>query len=146
MASSEAFVAGYRIVAPHWAASAFSGEGAAKYGGRWNPAGTRVVYLAGSRALAALEMLVHLPGPLSRAKPYVILEAHVPKAAILDAPQAQDPIATGVEWLASGRSLALKVPSHLVPEEPNYLVNPNHPEMRGLRIGAPVGFHFDPRL
>src|SRR5204863_6047762 len=53
-------VRAYRIFKPKHAATAFTGEGARLYGGRWNNKGTPMVYTAGSRALAALEMLVHV--------------------------------------------------------------------------------------
>lgn len=146
MASSEARVAAYRIVAPRWRNFAFSGEGAAKYGGRWNSPGRRVVYLADSRALAALEMLVHLTTPGSRAKPYLIFEVRIPAASILDAAKAGPSVEIGDAWLKSGRSLALRVPSVLVPGECNFALDPGHPGMDGLRIGPPVEFRFDARL
>jgi RES domain-containing protein len=146
MASSDDWIPGYRIVSPQWVDSAFSGQGAAKYGGRWNPPGLRVVYLAGSRSLAALEMLVHLTSPLSRAKLYCLIEARIPAAAILDAPLAPNPATTGAQWIVSRKSLALRVPSVLVPPEPNYLLNPNHPQMPQIRIGEPTDFIFDARL
>ncbi len=53
-------VTAWRIFKPKHAAAAFTGEGARLYGGRWNSKGTAVVYAAGSAALAALELLVHL--------------------------------------------------------------------------------------
>jgi RES domain-containing protein len=146
MESSEGWVAGYRIVAPRWRNSAFTGEGAASYGGRWNPPGRRMVYLAGSRALAALEMLVHLTTPGSRAKTYLIFEVLIPSAAIMDAPATDRPVETGDTWLKSGRSTALRVPSVLIPEEPNYLLNPLHPGFSNIIPGTPREFHFDQRL
>ncbi len=146
MASSEIWIPGYRIVSPQWAQGSFSGEGAAKYGGRWNPPGLRVVYLAGSRSLAALEMLIHLTSPLSRRKPYCLVEAQIPADAIIEAPRTHEPSMTGARWISSGKSLVLRVPSALVPQEPNYLLNPSHPQMHRIRIGKPVDFEFDPRL
>lgn len=146
MASSEERIAAYRIVAPRWAGTAFSGEGAQKYGGRWNSPGRRAVYLAGSRALAALEMLVHLTTPGSRAKPYVLIEAWLPADAIEAAPSGPDSQRIGDEWLARDGSLALRVPSVLIPAEPNYLLNPAHPRFAEVAIRAPADFRFDPRL
>jgi RES domain-containing protein len=105
-----------------------------------------MVYLASSRALAALEILVHLPNPLSRRKPYFLVEAQIPADSLRDASWAGDPASTGADWIHAESSLALRVPSVLVPEEPNYLLNPRHPDMREIRTGAPVGFTFDPRL
>ena len=146
MASSEDWIPGYRIVAPRWSANAFFGEGAAKSGGRWNSPGRRVIYLAGSRALAALEMLVHLTSPGSRAKPYHMFEVLIPRDLIHDAPPGADTAKIGDAWPASGKSPALRVPSFLIPGEPNYLLDPAHPDMSRLRIGKPWEFHFDPRL
>jgi len=147
MASSEPAVRVYRIVAPRWADSAFSGEGAQKYGGRWNSPGRRVVYLADTRALAALEMLVHLTTPSSRAKPYTQFEAILPAECIVPADDdPRDRRGFGDRWLAEGRSLALRVPSVLIPEEPNYLLNPAHPDFDRIRIRKEGGFGFDPRL
>lgn len=147
MASSEDPLRAWRIVSPRWADNAFSGEGARKYGGRWNSPGRAVVYLAGSRALAALEMLVHLTTPGSRAKPYVLIEARVPRELVAEpARKVGGPVASGDRWIDSRRSLALRVPSVLIPQEPNYLLNPSHPEFRRVRIGLAEEFRFDPRL
>ena len=148
MASSETggTVSAYRIVSPRWTASAFSGEGAQKYGGRWNSPGRRVVYTAGSRALAALEMLVHLTTPGSRSKPYSIIEVALPIEQIQEIGSAAHPVQAGDDWLKSGSSLALRVPSIIIPEEPNYLINPEHPAFTELRIGKPSPFGFDSRM
>lgn len=146
MASSEDWITGYRIVAPRWASSAFTGEGARKYGGRWNSPGRPAVYLAGSRALAALEMLVHLTTPGSRSKPYLIFEASIPRSEIREADDARAPRGVGDEWLQTSRSLILRVPSVLIPQECNYVLNPEHPAASRIRVGKPVDFHFDPRL
>ena len=67
-------VSAYRLVAPKWASTALSGEGARKFGGRWNTPGLSVVYLAESRALTSLELLVHLTTPSTRKKSYTLLE------------------------------------------------------------------------
>lgn len=146
MASSEDWIAGYRIVAPRWEASAFSGDGAAKYGGRWNSPGRRVVYVAGSRALAALEMLVHLTAPGSRAKPYLIFEVLFPAASLVAAATTGPSIETGNAWLQTGRSLALRIPSVIIPEESNFALNPAHADIERIRIGPPKPFRFDQRL
>ena len=71
----------WRITTARFAASAFSGEGARRYGGRWNPRGTPLIYTAESRALALLEMLVQ-DDPL-RAR-YVLIPAHIPDDLPLD--------------------------------------------------------------
>lgn len=146
MASSEGWISAYRIVAPEWAHVAFTGEGAAKYGGRWNPPGVRVVYLAGHRSLAALETLVHLTTPSSRAKRYYLIEAQFPAEKIWRAPVVTNSAGLGADWIAARKSLVMQVPSVVIPEEPNYLLNPRHPLMREVRIGEAIDFTFDSRL
>ena len=77
----------FRIVKPGFAANALDGEGARLFGGRWNPPGHPCVYTAGSRALAVLEMLVHLTGR-SRTLPYRLLTIEVPD----DSPEHPSPL------------------------------------------------------
>lgn len=148
----------YRLVAPRWVSTALSGEGARLYGGRWNSPGRPVVYLGGSRALTALELLVHLATPSSREKPYVLMEVTVPDDALTSLPMAalpkdwrvspptRDVQAFGDEWLATGKSLGLWVPSVIVPGEQNLLLNPVHPKMKEVILGEVMDFSFDPRL
>ena len=71
-------ITAYRLVSPRWASTALSGEGARKYGGRWNSPGHSVVYLAESRALCALELLLHLTTPDTRTKPFRLIEVKIP--------------------------------------------------------------------
>lgn len=147
----------WRIVKHSLAARAFEGEGARLYGGRWNSPGVAVVYLAESRALAMLEVLVHL-GDEELLKSFVLVgveyEArhckHV-EAAILPknwtttpAPAALRQI--GDEWCTSKRSPLLSVPSAVVPSERNLLLDPNHPAFSELSISKPERIAFDPRL
>ncbi|MFO8027664.1 MAG: RES family NAD+ phosphorylase [Opitutales bacterium] len=146
----------WRIVTRKWAEAAFDGEGARLYGGRWNSPGRAVVYLADSRALAALESLVHHPGipeidyvrfpvrfksSLVEAVPTTGLEASIRSPVV--APETQ---AVGDQWLRQGRKPVLEVPSAIIPEEYNYLLNPKHPKFGQIEIGAAEGFAFDPRL
>lgn len=142
------YVAAYRIVAPQWASTAFSGEGAKKFGGRWNSPGNSVVYLGGSRALAALEMLVHLTTPDSRKIEFQIFEVFIPTSLIQGriAIHSGHERAAGDAWLREGKFLSLQVPSILIPEEPNFLLNPSHPAFSKITIGPPKSFHFDQRL
>jgi RES domain-containing protein len=137
---------------------ALDGEGARLYGGRWNAPGRPVVYTAGTLALAALEYLVHVdpdavPGDL------VALTIDVPDDAPLEALDAaalpgdwarasEHPACRerGEAWLRAGRALALRVPSALVPEETNVLLNPGHPDAGRVRVVAERAFAFDPRL
>jgi RES domain-containing protein len=150
-------IAAWRIVQERHSARAFTGEGARIYGGRWNSPGVAVVYTAQSRALAALEMLVHLdsPGLLSSYLLYQVdfEEAWVTKldAGSLPSDWRDDPPpastqAIGDQWIRSNESPVLRVPSVLISEEVNFLLNPRHRQFERLRIGRPEAFAFDPRL
>jgi len=148
-------VQAWRIVSSRWADTAFDGEGARRFGGRWNSPGCPVVYLAGSRALAALETLVHLSPAIAARQEFVRFEVRIPKNLIRRLePQSLsfDPFvspetqAIGDAWLAENKALALEVPSAVVPEEPNFLLNIRHPRFEQIGIGEAEPFAFDPRL
>ena len=150
-------VKAWRIVTPRWAETAFEGEGARLQGGRWNHEGTAMVYTAGSLALAAFEMLVHLESEhlLDR---YLAIPVKIPAAQIARIPPDDlpgdwrlDPVprstqTLGSRWAESARSVALEVPSTVVPQENNYLLNPLHPRFGEIEIGEAEPFGFDPRV
>lgn len=147
----------WRITKQKHAKNAFTGDGARLYGGRWNSAGRLVVYTAESRALALAEILVHLEsaGVLSK---YVVFqveidEPHIVHLDVGDLPRnwRAEPAPRrlqllGDEWLDSGKSAALRVPSAIVVGEFNYLLNPLHPDFSELRIHNPERFSIDRRL
>ncbi len=148
----------WRLTRAPFARAPFDGVGPARGGGRWNSRGTYVAYAASSRALAILEVLVHVSREQAPTD-YVFVQAELPDDAIepLDPGelpagwQAEPPPAElhliGDEWVRSNRSLALRVPSAVVPEEANYLVNPSHPRAGEIRIvGTPARAVLDPRL
>lgn len=146
----------WRIVREDHGSAAFDGEGAWRFGGRWNSRGTRMVYTSGTLSLAALETLVHL-NPLVAFK-YVAIpvefdEALLETFAASDLPadwnEEPPPPSTaeiGDRWVKESRSPVLELPSVIIPAEPNYLLNPAHSEFKRIRIGKPVRFSFDPRL
>jgi len=146
----------WRLTTARFARSAFSGEGARLYGGRWNRKGVRMVYAAASQSLAMLEMLVQ-DEPL-RAR-YVVIEARVPKGIAIDRFDVEDlPSdwrdiaarwklqAIGTEWAIKRNGAVLAVPSSVIPAETNYLLNPLHPDFRRISIGKPRKFETDARL
>jgi RES domain-containing protein len=147
----------WRITKQKHAKSAFSGEGARIYGGRWNSPGTAMIYTAQSQALAVLEMLIHLDSP-ELLKRYSLFEVemdllYVAELDLSNLPRnwRANPTPAGVraigdDWVASRRSVALRVPSALVPAESTFLLNPQHPDFSKLCIGKAVPFQFDPRL
>ena len=134
-----------------------SGTGARLYGGRWNNKGKSTIYLASSQALALLEILVHL-SPLIEPKNYLLLRIEVPENSIKEVKYADLPYdwnsdlpqislkKVGDDFLTSNRYLLLRVPSAIVPGEYNYLLNVQHPEMKGVKIKSKELFNFDKRL
>jgi RES domain-containing protein len=147
----------YRIAKRRHVLSAFSGEGARAYGGRWSNPGTPIVYAAQSRALAALEALAHFAGAERRIA-FVIFEIDIPDALILaldvstlppDWRSPEPRAATqdiGSDWQSIARSAALLVPSVLIPQEHCVLLNPEHPDATRVMVGYPQVFDFDNRL
>ena len=149
---------GYRLVKKKWSEQAFDGEGARRYGGRWNSKGKRCLYLASSPSLALLEIMVHLDD-YSLLADYLLYQMEIPDSSLLeldsdslpgdwDADPA--PLSTariGDEWLATLASMALFVPSTIVPIEHNILVNPAHPQYdEALSTATEVNFRADQRL
>lgn len=148
----------YRICKTKYAATAFDGEGAFRFGGRWNSRGTRIVYTAGSLALAALEMLVHLNDDEMLSN-YSFITAEVPPEIILkvedftalpanwfDSPAPLAAQKIGDDWTRSSASAVLEVPTSIVPLEKNYLLNPAHADWSKIVFGKPHEFVFDERL
>ena len=134
------------------------GEGARLYGGRWNGPGTPVVYTAGSLSLAALELLVHL-NPDRLPEDLIAYGVDVPdglaveEVAATNLPDGWDRRAEvpqlrriGEDWAASAKTAALSVPSAVIPEERNVLLNPRHPAADEIRVAYHRPFDFDPRL
>lgn len=129
--------------------SALDGEGARMFGGRWNSPGRPVVYCAGSAALAVLEVRVHLDLPLDLLpEDYRLVVIETGDVGYEDAqPQATETARVfGDKWLASGRSAILRVPSVIVPEEWNVLINPLHPHAQHIQVESQRPFVFDSRL
>lgn len=144
-------------MAPRWAESAFDGVGASRAGGRWNSRGVRLDYLGGSLALTALELLVHLDHERAL-KEFVAIPVEFDSDIVLDVQASDLPEAWGARaslahtqavgdaWIARSASAILAVPSRVVPEETNYLYNPDQADAGGVRIGRPRPFRYDPRL
>lgn len=135
-----------------------SGTGAKQYGGRWNPKGVAVLYTSEYRSLAVLELLVHA-GLQSQPKDLHILELEIPESEIpvaVDSKELPDHwrkspapyllAEIGLDWITSGDSLTLKVPSAVVPEEHNILINPNHAKAKQLSIKSVSSFSLDSRF
>ena len=147
----------YRIVQAEWARNAMTGEGAWLHGGRWNPPGLHAVYLAESRALAALEIIVHAPREVMSLD-WRIIEVEVPdeliqSASIADLPAGWQNLPSsltaqnfGAAWLRARKALALKLPSVIIPKEHTLMLNPRHADVVKLRLSKPKEFRLDPRF
>jgi RES domain-containing protein len=148
----------WRIDSAKWTANSFSGVGAAAAGGRWNPVGVRVVYASQHLATATLEKFIHLPKPIPDAMTFVQFEIDFHGVKIerparsklpphwRDEPVPAGPQLFGLDWLRSGRTAVLAVPSAIIPSEENYVLNPAHPDFAKLVISPPRPFEYDPRL
>jgi RES domain-containing protein len=148
----------YRITQEKYAGD-LSGNGARIFGGRWNSEGLFAVYTSFSRSLALLETLAHTPAKILGGKIYMLVTLSVPDAikpeepdknkltAGWDAPDTR-PLTKkmGDQFLRSKSGLLLSVPSVLIPEENNFLLNPLHPDMRKVKIVFKRRIHFDKRV
>lgn len=133
---------------------AFGGRGGLYGKGRWHTPGRLIVYTATHASLAMAESLVHLQRS-SNIAPYSRWEIAVPDTHIAPAPKLPRgweknlsiTQKLGDAWLSSGSSVALLVPSAIIPQENNCLLNPAHPDFDLAWISAgPLPFNFDPRL
>jgi len=134
-----------------------SGIGARNAGGRWNSVGTAVIYAGRTIAIAALETFVHVASVVP--PDLVLVRVTLPDRhssetpAFSDLPADWDAIPPvpasmqfGTRWASEKRSLVLYVPSALVPEEQNGVLNPDHPEFSGVALTVERPFQFDPRM
>ena len=147
----------WRIVRAARSKSAFTGEGARIYGGRWNSQGTAVIYVSEHESLAALELIVHL-APLPPDDRYLSfrlewedkLTEHFPVKNLPPRWNAEPPdfqtMQIGDEWVRAEKSVALAVPSVLTGSEMNFLLNPKHPDFKKIKISQPIEYRFDSRL
>jgi RES domain-containing protein len=144
----------YRITLEKWAHS-LSGSG---YPARWNSKGRYVIYTAGTRALACLENLAHRSGE-GLDHLFCVIEIKLPEPASVQTVDAISlpgnwfhpdayPLcqAIGDSWIEMNESLILRVPSSIIPDEYNILINPGHPEFRDVTIHDVKSFRFDRRL
>ena len=125
-----------------------SGEGARLYGGRWNSPGRPLIYASSTAALAVLGVRVHLDLPPELLPDdYVLVTLDLGHAAIEEvAALPQSTREFGEAWLGERRTPVLQVPSAIVPESPNFLINPAHAAADSVHIVRRRRFVFDPRL
>jgi RES domain-containing protein len=146
--------------APDYGADDLSGQGAEEVGGRWNRPGTALLYCSSSIALASLETIVHLVGtdplPLKRYLVRIVLPPSAWRHRTIFRPSEHvgwDSIPPGIaslswgnDWASAGQSLIAAIPSVIVPEESNILINPRHRDARQLRAQKVRRWTYDPRF
>ncbi len=150
-------IVAWRIAGKNRLDFAFTGEGSKLYGGRWNSKGYKAVYLAGSPALAALELMVHAVD-YQILKGYYIFSVKIPQKLVTEFDISKLPVncqedpppmelqQTGDDWLSEKKFAVLKVPSAVVPLEFNFIVNPEHADFKKIIVEDPLPFYFDKRL
>lgn len=152
-----AIVTVWRLVDHRYTATAFDGTGAEITGGRFNSRGVKVVYTSDSLSLALLETLVRVNNR-ERLRRQVCIRATIDSGMVTeldpsDLPEGWDAIPPSAEvrllgdaWTESRDSLVLRVPSVVVPQQSNYLINPQHPSISKLKIFKPIPVPIDDRL
>ncbi|MEX0646619.1 MAG: RES family NAD+ phosphorylase [Balneolaceae bacterium] len=148
----------WRICHEQYQDSAFSGEGARKYGGRFNTEGNSAVYTSGFLSLALLEMLVQV-NKRSILSNFVMISADIPEHFIYSPdesvlpekwnqiPYEKESQLFGDKWLAAPDAApVLKIPSVVVPTEFNYVINPLHSAVKDWTYSSPENLPFDRRL
>ena len=148
----------FRITKTKFSSSAFTGEGARLYGGRWNSVDTRIIYLASSLSGATLESLVHTDDYSTIEGLYSYIPVIIPVECVqsIDAellPKNWDNLTpntgtqiVGDKWVESMSSVVLEVPSVITKGELSFLVNPMHPDFSRLVIGETQSFKVDSRI
>lgn len=148
----------YRILRKRYAKAPYDGEGAYRYGGRWSSPGVRLAYASEHLSLAMIEYFLHLDRddpPLD----LVVAAADVPDdvsrvhvthrklpATWRQTPAPRELAAIGDRFARRRREAILVVPSVLVPDEFNWLLNPDHLDFRRVRIHPPEPFEYDARF
>ena len=138
--------------------AAFDGEGARRYGSRWTRKGLPVVFASATLSLAALERFVHADPDLEPID-LVALSIDLPANAAIETveiaelprdwrvyPAPASVAAFGDRWLRAARTVALSVPSVVIPHERNFILNPAHGEFAKLTVRTAEPFSFDPRM
>ena len=148
----------WRICPARHEVTAFDGEGARLHGGRWNHVGSSAVYASATISLGVLEYLVHADPDLAP-EALVAIPVDYTDAMLLDeiklstlpagwrnypAPDAVKDI--GSDWLRTASNPILSVPSVVVPQERNFVLNPHHARFHELKVGKSEPFSLDPRL
>ena len=152
-------ITAWRIVKRKYQTAVLSGEGARLGGGRWNYPGVPVVYASETLSLAALELFVHfVRKDITISRSLVAIPVILPEdVAITDislrdlladwdsSPPPDSTKGVGTKWVKEGSSVVLRVPSAIIPEEHNYVMNPGHADFSKITAGPPRPFSLDAR-
>ena len=149
----------YRLTKAKYQETAFSGLGAMRSAGRWHQAGVPVVYASDTPAGALLEVIAHTEASSLLSHAYALFTLSIKRKRHLlmlepavwpaDWRALAWPASTqriGTRWYQDQDSVVLQVPSAIVPQQHNYLINPQHPHFEELQISLPTPFEIDPRL
>ena len=149
----------YRIDREKRRHQSLSGEGAELYGGRWNFPGHRAVYCAGSRSLAILEMLVHIDLKYQMPEDRILLsieiaaEVRIKSKEIFDLENGWNDFLYNEhsqkvfgDFVRENQAAVLSVPSVIVPEEYNFILNPLHPDFSKIQVTNIRALNLDPRI
>lgn len=150
----------WRIIRKKRLLDAFTGEGARIGGGRWNHVGIPVIYVSENLSLAAWELFVHFPRKdIKLSKSLVAIPVDIPgslkivEIAVKDlnpdwriSPPSNSTKDRGTEWARKGTSLILRVPSAIIPDEYNLVINPRHADFKKIKVGQPQPFALDERM
>jgi RES domain-containing protein len=150
-------VRAWRIVKRRRVAAVTTGEGARIHGGRWTPPGVPAAYASLSLSLALLEVLVNLDAP-ALIRRYVYFTLDIPARPIhtLDpshlpddwraSPPSESSQLLGKRWIDAGKSVALRVPSAVLPVEFNLVLNPAHAGFKDIAVSGPFELDADARV
>lgn len=126
------------------------GAGGLHAAGRWHGLGRRVVYFGATAAIVVLEKLAHVDPDMFPGDLLLGRFAGEPTVESITEPLNVGELTAcrerGERFLAAGRAGALRVPSAILPEESNYLINALHPDVAGIRLVSERSFFFDERL
>ncbi len=147
----------WRIVRASREKTAFTGEGPWRYGGRWNSPGVYVVYVSEHQSAAAFEVFAnrvpfileekykafHLQWPDGLTEIFSVKKLPTNWRV---SPAPAETMEIGDRWVQDRRSAVLALPSAISPADTNFLLNPEHPDFKRIRIARPIAFEFDQRL
>ena len=149
----------WRLCASKYADEILSGEGARQHGGRWNSPGVPVIYAGENLSLCALETLVHITHTIILNGDFKCIQLDIPDDLVhtiteqnlpanwYDKTPLEDTQKIGDKWIKFNTFLAMKVPSAVVLQENNIVINPLHPDFKEIKkVGTLQGFRFDPRV